>query len=144
MKEYAVSRCQWIQRQLLTNEDEIPQHPTILLVSDSPLTADKLRFSSSPFEDPTGANFSGIEWRLAEATNPHSNGVDKRANRPKYEITTTWESGIRQHDGYDIVIPVANVVIKKTYRVRARVRNASGLWSHWSAPVQITVGATPE
>ena len=144
MKEYAMSRCQWIQRQLLTNEDEIPQHPKILLVSDSPLTADNLRFSSSPFEDPTGASFSGIEWRLAEVTNPHSSGFDKRANRPKYEITTTWESGVLQHDGYNIVIPAASVVIERTYRVRARVRNASSLWSHWSAPVQITVRATPE
>ena len=38
----------------------------------------------------------------------------------------------------DVVIPRTVVAAGRTYRVRAKYRNAVGIWSHWSAPVEFT------
>ena len=55
----------------------------------------------------------------------------------KYEIDPVWESGeITDAANTSIKIPASEVKVGRTYRVRCRMEDNSGRWSHWSNPVQ--------
>lgn len=58
----------------------------------------------------------------------------------KYEIEATWESDELTAFQRDVAIPAAAVQPGHTYRVRCRMKDSSGRWSHWSAPIQFTAG----
>ncbi len=58
----------------------------------------------------------------------------------RYEIGATWESeGIATFRS-DIRIPATAVQPGRTYRVRCRMKDNTGRWSHWSDPVQFVAG----
>ncbi len=54
----------------------------------------------------------------------------------KYEIETLWESPEMTTFASTIKIPANAVRANRTYRVRCRMKDTSGRWSHWSDPVQ--------
>jgi len=55
----------------------------------------------------------------------------------KYEIDSVWESDeITDAADRTIKIPASAVKVGRTYRVRSRMKDNSGRWSHWSYPVQ--------
>ncbi|MBN2329410.1 MAG: lamin tail domain-containing protein [Candidatus Omnitrophica bacterium] len=54
----------------------------------------------------------------------------------KYEIDAIWQSEEMTAFQNQMTIPGDNLTPGKTYRVRARVKDNSGMWSHWSMPVQ--------
>ncbi|MEN6337126.1 MAG: lamin tail domain-containing protein [Phycisphaerales bacterium] len=58
----------------------------------------------------------------------------------KYEINPVWESDDLTTFQKDVKIPASVVRPGRTYRVRSRMKDATGRWSHWSAPVQFTAG----
>ena len=58
----------------------------------------------------------------------------------KYEIDAVWESQEITHFNRDIQIPASAVKVGNTYRVRCRMKDNSGRWSHWSEPVQFVAG----
>jgi len=59
----------------------------------------------------------------------------------KYEIDSVWESNeITDPANRSIKIPASKVKVGRTYRVRCRVKDNSGRWSHWSYPVQFETG----
>ncbi len=58
----------------------------------------------------------------------------------KYEIDTVWESEEITRFNSDIQIPASVVNVGDTYRVRCRMKDSSGRWSHWSDPVQFLTG----
>ncbi len=58
----------------------------------------------------------------------------------KYEIETLWESQSVTESDNDILIPGSVVETGRTYRVRCRMQDNTGRWSHWSGPVQFKVG----
>ncbi len=58
----------------------------------------------------------------------------------KYEIDTVWESQEITDFSRDIQIPASAVKVDRTYRVRCRMKDKSGRWSHWSEPVQFIAG----
>lgn len=58
----------------------------------------------------------------------------------KYEINAVWESPEITPFNSDIQIPASAVNVGDTYRVRCRMKDNSGRWSHWSTPVQFTAG----
>ncbi len=58
----------------------------------------------------------------------------------KYEIEATWQSDEIKTYSSDIKIPAAGVTPGHTYRVRGRMKNNTGRWSHWSSPVQFVAG----
>lgn len=66
--------------------------------------------------------------------------VDAQAGvfgRPgKYEIDPVWESGEQTEWSDRVLIPGRGLRPGHTYRVRAKVLDQSGRWSHWSSPVQ--------
>jgi hypothetical protein len=58
----------------------------------------------------------------------------------KYEINAVWESEEATQFNSDIQIPASVVNAGDTYRVRCRMKDNSGRWSHWSDPVQFVAG----
>jgi hypothetical protein len=59
----------------------------------------------------------------------------------KYEIDSVWKSDeITDSSNSTIRIPASAVKVGRTYRVRSRMKDNSGRWSHWSYPVQFVTG----
>lgn len=87
-----------------------------------------------------------IDVRLTAAKSQTSAGTSTSATTVykkepgKYEIQATWESDELTAFQRDVTIPAAAVQAGHTYRVRCRMKDTSGRWSHWSAPVQFTAG----
>ncbi len=63
-----------------------------------------------------------------------------RGTPGKYEIEAAWESDELKTYAADVRIPASVVKPGRTYRVRCRMKDDSGRWSHWSAPVQFEAG----
>jgi hypothetical protein len=58
----------------------------------------------------------------------------------KYEIDAVWESQEITRFNRDVQIPASGISVGDTYRVRCRMKDTSGRWSHWSEPVQFIAG----
>ena len=121
-------------------DDEIPETPSIAYVGSDGFAVDGLSFETSSFQDPQGDDtFAAMQWRLAEVTDPLAPNFDSAAP-PKYEIQATWESDELATFANRITIPNDTVEVGHAYRVRVRMKDATGRWSHWSEPVQFTAG----
>jgi hypothetical protein len=130
MKDYIDIRGRWCDANLLTDTG-IPLTPTV--GTDGPLdfAAPALRFSAKRVESlPANAT---MQWRLAEVT---LGPVAKPLAPRRYEIQALWEEA----DSSKVTIPMKQIEPGRTYRVRARACDVTGRCSHWSAPVQFTVG----
>lgn len=57
----------------------------------------------------------------------------------KYEIQTVWQSETLDAYAETVTIPATVVVPGHTYRVRCRMMDTDGRWSHWSDPQQFDV-----
>ncbi|MBN1361584.1 MAG: lamin tail domain-containing protein [Sedimentisphaerales bacterium] len=69
-------------------------------------------------------------------------GPDYQGRRGKYEIDALWQSEeITTPNSTYMAIPASVVEPGRTYRVRCRVKDTTGRWSHWSQPVQFEAGA---
>ena len=64
----------------------------------------------------------------------------RRFKRGKYEIDAAWESDELTTFCSDVTIPASAVRVGRTYRVRCRMKDNTGRWSHWSSPVQFVTG----
>ncbi len=65
----------------------------------------------------------------------------QKVRRGRYEIETLWESPeITDPAQRTIQIPAGAVRANRLYRVRSRMRDNTGRWSHWSDPIQFTTG----
>ncbi|MBI1389834.1 MAG: hypothetical protein GC154_15450 [bacterium] len=65
----------------------------------------------------------------------------KRKDPLKYEIDPVWESEELTSFQKQIAIPADKVAAGHTYRVRVKMKDDNGVWSHWSLPVQFTAQA---
>ena len=119
----------------------VPNKPTISSVGDPDFATNDLRFESSTFSG-RGTSFAGMEWRLAEVTDPESEIFDSESPWV-FEIDSVWDSGELASFGRRISIPPLAVRVGHTYRARVRHLSSSGQWSHWSDPVQFVAG-TPD
>lgn len=82
-----------------------------------------------------------IDIRLtAQLYDPGDNPGVYRTGPGKYEIDTVWETGEITSFQSNITIPASEVDIGGTYRVRCRMKDDTGRWSHWSEPVQFETG----
>jgi hypothetical protein len=61
-------------------------------------------------------------------------------DRGKYEIETVWESAETTPFNNTIRIPADGVKAGRTYRVRCKMKDDTGRWSHWSDPNQFVAG----
>jgi hypothetical protein len=142
VKNYATTRGAWIDANVLTASEEaiIPTKPTLTYTGTANYPVDQLQFSTSAFSDPNGNAFGKMEWRVAEISNPNTPGFN--SNAPwKYEVDAVWESGELTTYGSDIAVPGGAIEEGHTYRARVRMQDATGRWSHWSAPAEFVATA---
>ncbi len=149
MKEYVVSRGEWIDRTILNNDRNVPDTPTVTPLTED-FRIDDLRFETSDFRDPNGNDtFAAMKWRIAEVepfaeqwnsfVNPTASFVrsfDRLQEPLKYEIHAVWESEEFATFEKQITIPPKNLIPNHKYRVRVKMKDEEGHWSHWSAPIQ--------
>lgn len=143
MKDYVESRGAWLVRTYLRNEDEIPQTPVITYTGAAEFPPDGLQFESSEYSSPENSAFAGMKWRIAEVTDPDTEGFDpySRTNPRTYEMETVWESELITAFSNTVILPALESRPGKTYRARVRHLDSEGRWSHWSPPLQYVTGA---
>jgi len=82
-----------------------------------------------------------VDIRLTgKPAEPGSTQPTYQATEGKYEIDAVWESEEMTDFNSNITIPATEVKVGRTYRVRCRMKDTSGRWSHWSAPQQFVTG----
>ncbi|MBN1817852.1 MAG: lamin tail domain-containing protein, partial [Sedimentisphaerales bacterium] len=114
---------------------QIPNTPTVTYTGTPGYPINDLTFRTTAFSDPQGnGTFAAMQWRIAEI-------APATQDKPGiYEIETLWKQ-----DSIDFVaeirIPAGEVKVDHTYRVRVKMKDTSGRWSHWSAPIEFAAGA---
>jgi hypothetical protein len=104
---------------------DAPERPTIRQTS-------ALTFTASAFADKQGAGtFGAVQWRIAEIGRPNPGPW-------RYEIEPLWISDPLPASATTHTLPSGLCQAGRIYRVRARYKDNTERWSHWSAPVQFT------
>ncbi len=138
MKEYAEQRGRLLDRH--ARDPSIPRAPRLEYAGPAGFPAGALEFRVSPFSDPDGDHtFGAMKWRLADVTGPGTPPFLPTGPR-RYEIEATWESETVKEFHGAISVPADAVTAGRNYRVRVRVMDDTGRWSHWSAPVEFRAG----
>lgn len=136
MKDYVVRRGQLLDTSF--GDPNIPATPAVSTAGPAGFPVNRLVFNTSEFSG-GGAGFAGMAWRLAEITPATRPAFDPSQPR-HYEMTADWESGELNQFSATMTIPSGVAKVGHLYRVRARVKDTAGRWSHWSAPVEFTAG----
>ena len=136
MKDYVDERSTFLDRQQRLTERNAPQTPALTYTGDAGYAVNGLAFQTSNYDDPNDAGFAAMEWRIAEITDP--NDPEFGSAPPMYEITPTFESGTLSTFANEWTVPAEELQTGSLYRVRVRMQNSDGIWSHWSEPVQFT------
>jgi hypothetical protein len=122
-----------------SDSTRIPSTPTISYAGPDGHPIDGLVFDASPFSDPQGdATFAAMEWRAGEIT-PAALGSPFLPRRREWDAV--WRSGEVAPFEARAQIPVGPLLPGRTYRVRVRMKDDTGRWSHWSAPVEFVAGS---
>jgi len=140
MKDYIVYRCAYTV-DVMSADSNIPNTPTVTATTTN-FYADKLTFQTSAFSDPNGdGTFASMKWRIGEITDTNSPTFAPAQSR-KYEIESDWESAEMSNFTGTVTIPAGVARVGHTYRVRCKMKDSTGRWSHWSAPSEFTSGDT--
>jgi len=136
-------RAAFLDELLEEDAENLPATPSILYVGEPGFPIDGLRFGVEPFQDPQGSQtFRALEWRLAEVTpveNPGALSLSDplwRSGPVHLELRALWKSEEIVEFQPEQAIPAEGLSLGRTYRVRARMKDDTDLWSHWSEPVE--------
>ncbi len=125
----------------IVSDDEIPYAPTVTSTSPAGYPVNALTFETSPFRDPKDSRtFAAVKWRIGEidVADTISSADRQRGN---YEIEAIWESEeIADPQSTAVTVPASVVSPGRTYRVRCRMKDSTGRWSHWSEPAEFAAG----
>jgi hypothetical protein len=133
MKDYVQTRGAWIDSVFL-NDGSIPATPHVSAGGPQGFPADQLQFTVSEYK---GARpFAALRWRIAEVGTAQNAPVNGKPAQGPSEITPTWESADLPDARAPISIPAGIAKPNHSYRVRARMEDGTGRWSHWSEPVE--------
>ena len=80
-----------------------------------------------------------MQWRHCGVTNPEGPVYDPAGPR-LYEIDAVAESDEIPAYSQTWTVPSGTLQPLHTYRVRVRMKDSSGRWSHWSSPLQFVAG----
>jgi hypothetical protein len=111
-------------------DEKVPARPTLKRTGAA--------FEVSPFEGSpraTNSTFGAVQWRVGEICAPGLPGY-KPGLPWKYEVEEFWRSA-ELSEVKPFSLSEAPLVGGRAYRVRARFKDSTGRWSHWSAPEQI-------
>ncbi|MEZ6121331.1 MAG: lamin tail domain-containing protein [Pirellulaceae bacterium] len=126
------------QLAVLAEDAMIPVTPTVTFVGADQFPADDLVFHATDFQDAQGADsFAAMEWRLGQVHHPGTPSYTT-GDPWVYEIDSVWTSGKLTTLDHRMQIPVSQIAIGQTYRVRIRYQDDTGRWSHWSSPSEFT------
>lgn len=139
MREWVTKRSAWIDQMLLTDQ-AFPGTPTLNYSGRAGFPADDLTFAPGAFSSPQGAAFAGMQWQAAEVAWPGLSGYVAGAPN-RYEVETAWTSPVYSTFTSSFTVPNGVCSVGATCRVRVRMLDSTGRWSHWSAPQQFVVGA---
>lgn len=140
LKDYVARRANWIDTALLTDK-AFPATPTLSYAGPAGYPADQLLMRAGGFRDPQGSDsFGAMQWRAAEIIRPGLPGYTENS-RWRYEAESTWLSPQLPTYQADMVVPRGACRPGITCRVRVRMMDTSGRWSHWSAPVEFVAGS---
>lgn len=139
MKEYVKKRSAYMDR-MLKADPNIPATPALSYTGKPNYPTNGLSFKSSPLAG--GGRFAAQQWRLAEV-DPSPLPPGKPARPGRYEITAVWDSGALPAFKEQITLPSHHLSPGRTYRVRTRLQDHTGRWSHWSAPIEFVPTAPP-
>ena len=138
VKNYIVSRGNWMERSLLTQNNNIPNTPTLTYSGTTGFPSNGLLFSSSDYSSAT--SFAKMEWRISEIYDPTT--ANYVAGDPYlYEIENPSTSGELTSFDSSYLFPTVSARPGQTYRVRVRHQDTAGRWSHWSEPVEFMVSS---
>lgn len=138
LKNYIVSRGNWMESNLLTQENLIPATPTVTYSGTAGYPSNGLQFTSSNYNSTT--SFAAMEWRISEIYD--SNTANYLAGDPYlYEIQDPTTSGELNSFNADYLFPAVSARPGQTYRVRVRHQDSAGRWSHWSEPAEFVVSS---
>lgn len=118
----------------------VPATPAVTYAGSAGYPVDDLRFQVDAFSDTDGGTFAALQWRIAEITPTTAPGYPVVAGGIRYEIDAAWTNESAVYAA-DVRIPAAAVQAGRVYRVRARMKDNTGHWSRWSAPVEFTAAA---
>ncbi|HTG45795.1 MAG TPA: CotH kinase family protein, partial [Verrucomicrobiae bacterium] len=116
-------------------DDLVPSTPTVRFTGTHGFAVNQLSFEGSSFASPETNRFAAVQWRIGEVSAPgHAGWVAGQPRR--YEIEPSWTSSEIQTAENSFTLPARACQPDHTYRVRARYKDHTGRWSHWSAPAQ--------
>ncbi len=113
----------------------IPATPEIRYTGAAGFPAARLSFAVTPFSSPATNRFAAMQWRVGEISAPGRPGYE--AGQPwRYEIEPHWISQELVTPETVFQIPAHVCVANHSYRARARYKDHTGRWSHWSAAAE--------
>lgn len=126
MKDFVTIRTQWIDAAILA-ADVPPKTPVIQYIGPAGFPANGLKFSHD------ATNAAAIQWRIAriDTIDPTMRSPDRA-----WEITPLWQSDETKNVEEAFQFPQLKLKAGETYRVRVKVKDDKGVWSHWSDPVE--------
>ena len=122
--------------------DRVPGTPMIVAAGPGDFPVTQLAFQAR-ITTQSANTFGALQWRLAEVTDPAAPVYNPGAPR-LLEWNAVWTSGELGRYPNPITIPSAVAAAGHAYRARVRVKNTTGQWSHWSAPLQFVAGPPRE
>lgn len=130
LKRFVKRRRAYILKNILN--DSIPKMPKIVYKGTAQFRVDSLAFKAHNFNKQTTQT---IQWHIAEV-NKNTKIVSSKTDPKIYEIVTTWKREFGAPFSATLSLPLGAVQPNKKYRIRVRVQDTTGYYSHWSAPIE--------
>ncbi|MBI1840338.1 MAG: lamin tail domain-containing protein [Verrucomicrobia bacterium] len=115
-------------------DDSVPSAPSIRYTGPARHPAADLSFEITPFVSPgSKASCEAVQWRVGRIGAAAAPGG---TTEWRYELEPFWTSDPKPPTPGAFRLPPQVCREKQAYRVRARYRDNTGRWSHWSAATQ--------
>ncbi|MBL9175053.1 MAG: lamin tail domain-containing protein [Verrucomicrobiales bacterium] len=139
MKNYVLYRATngGFSLDTLAEEPGIPSTPMITDAGPTSHPLNRLDLGIGPYQGESP--FQSVQWRVAEISRPGHPATGTREPM-HYEIESVWQSPRLPSLDTRFRIPGDVLRVGHLYRARARFMDAAGRSSHWSNPVEFTVG----
>jgi hypothetical protein len=130
LKRFVKRRRAHILKNILN--DSIPKTPELAYRGAAKFTVDSLQFKALDFNKKTT---QAIQWHVATVSK-NNKIVSSKTDPKTYEIVTIWKREFAAPFRATLSLPLGAVRPGKKYRIRVRVQDTTGYYSHWSEPIE--------